>query len=57
VIVDDEEMKKRMYRVDEVAVGNVELAFDDAKSLPYDAFMVKVEVNKGYMSGNTFYKL
>ena len=38
-----------------VSGGNYELIYED--SSPYSVFMVKVEINRGYYSGNTFYRM
>lgn len=55
------ESKKKQQKVDErVPVdpkleGKFEVVYDGED--PYDCFMVKVDVNKGYYSGNVFYKM
>ena len=41
--------------VDKNAAGNYEVVYDGED--PYDCYMVKVEINYGYYSGNTFYKM
>ena len=55
----DADTKKTRFdervKVDANAVGNYEVVYDGED--PYDAYMVKVEINYGYYSGNTFYKM
>ena len=41
--------------VDHNAVGNYEVVYDEEDA--FDAFMVKVDISKGFYSGNTFYKM
>jgi ankyrin repeat protein/predicted DNA-binding WGR domain protein len=55
----DSEQKRAKFNeripVDKNAVGNYEVCYDGED--PFDCYMVKVEINYGYYSGNTFYKM
>jgi ankyrin repeat protein/predicted DNA-binding WGR domain protein len=41
--------------VDDCATGNYEVVYDQKD--PFDALLVKVDISKGFYSGNTFYKI
>ena len=61
--VDEEERKNNATKAEDnreqphdlVQGGNYEVIYEDGE--PYSTFMVKVEISRGYYSGNTFYRM
>lgn len=47
---------KQKFLPDGCAQGNYEVCFD-SEGEPYDLYMVKVDISKGYYSGNVFYRM
>jgi len=47
---------KQKFLPDGCAQGNYEVCFE-ADGEPYDLYMVKVDISKGYYSGNVFYRM
>ena len=53
---ENKEEIKQKFLPDECAQGNYEVCHE-AEGEPYDLYMVKVDISKGYYSGNVFYRM